>query len=247
VHQASFFNGNVGMGTTIPLGTLHVQSGRVILPSSVGVGTTIPLGSLHIQTGTVILPASVGIGTTVPQFPLHVKGNLNFDGNLFQNGTPYLGSQWTSTSTGPGIFITNSNVGIGTTSPLYGLHVEGISAYFSSNVSINGLLSTRGNIASISDQRYKTNLSPITESMDRILQLTGYTYDRTDLRQRECGLIAQDVQKVLPEVVYKQPDTDVLTISYGNLAALFVEGMKDLHHKIQALETEIAQLRTARS
>jgi hypothetical protein len=83
--------------------------------------------------------------------------------------------------------------------------------------------------------------------MDRILHLTGYTYDRIDLGQRECGLIAQDVQKVLPEVVYKQPETDVLTISYGNLAALFVEGMKDLHHKIRALETEIAQLRGERS
>lgn len=271
VQQGSFFSGNVGMGTTVPLGSLHVQSGRIILPSSVGVGTTTPLGSLHVQSGnvllssnvgvgttnplgslhvaggTIILPASVGIGTTAPQFPLHVQGNLNFDGNLFQNGTPYISSQWTTTTTpaGVGIYI-NSNVGIGSTLPMYGLHVEG-TAYFSSNVSINGLLSTRGNIASVSDQRYKTNLAPITEPMDRILHLTGYTYDRIDLGQRECGLIAQDVEKVLPEVVYKQGETGILTISYGNLAALFVEGMKELQAKVHALESEVAQLRAERS
>jgi hypothetical protein len=111
---------------------------------------------------------------------------------------------------------------------------------------VNGLLSTRGNIASISDQRFKTNLRPIRDSLERISKLTGYTYDRIDLKQRECGLIAQDVQKVLPEVVFTHPENEVLTISYGNLAALFVEGMKELSTKIENLEKELNDLRAFR-
>lgn len=244
---------NVGIGTTNPLQSLHVHA-QSFFNGNVGIGTTNALGRLHVQSGPVIFGANVGVGTTIPRFPLHVTGNLNFDGDLFQNGNRYISSQWTTTdvaNVGIGIYV-NSNVGIGTTLPMQGLHVT-LPGYFTStvtfdsNVNVNGLLSTRGNIASLSDQRLKTNLTTITNPMDRISHLTGYTYDRIDLGYRECGLIAQDVQKVLPEVVFSHPENKDLTISYGNLAALFVEGMKELQNKIHALEQEVAYLKAARS
>lgn len=254
VRGTSIISSNVGIGTTNPLQSLHVHQ-SVFINSNVGIGTSLPLGTLHVQSGRVLFPTSVGIGTTIPNFPLHVRGDINFDGTLYQNGERYISSQWTTNGANApnmSIYIQNSNVGIGLTNPLYGLHVCA-SGYFScnvtfdSNVTVNGLLSTRGNIASLSDKRYKTNLTAIDEPMHRISQMTGYTYDRIDLGHRECGLIAQDVQKVLPEVVFSHPENNDLTISYGNLAALFVEGMKELRFKIQSLEEEIAYLKLARS
>ena len=237
---------SVGVGTTVPLQSFHVVN-QSFFNSNVGIGVSIPLGSLHVNYGPVLLNGSVGIGTTIPKFPLHVRGDLNFDGDLFQNGNKYVSSQWTSKSPGS-IFIENSNVGIGTSTPLYGLHVTlpcmfTSNVTFDSNVAVNGLLSTRGNIASISDQKVKDNLVPISNPLDRIQKLTGYTYDRIDNGRREAGLIAQQVQNVMPEVVFPLPQDDMLTISYGNLAGLFVEAFKELNTKITTLQDEIAQLK----
>jgi hypothetical protein len=154
------------------------------------------------------------------------------------------GMQWTTKNSS--IYIENSNVGIGTSTPLYDLHVH-VQSYFNSNVTVNGLLSTRGNIASVSDQRVKTNLDPIVNALDKVEKLNGYTYYRTDINRRECGLIAQQVQDVLPEVVFEVPDMNMLTISYGNMAGLFVEAMKEMKQRIESLESEINQLKSSRS
>jgi hypothetical protein len=241
---------NIGIGTTVPLQALHVVNASYF-QGNVGIGTTIPEHGLHVQSPSSFISGNLGIGTTIPQFRLHVNGNLNFDGDLFQSGSRYISSQWTTAVTGnnTSVYIANSNVGIGTSTPLYGLHVEpscffGSNVIFNSNVTVNGLLSTRGNIASISDQKVKTNLAVIDNAVGRIEQLSGYTYDRTDVNRREAGLIAQEVQQVLPEVVHYTPEHDMLTISYGNMAGLFVEAFKQLQAEVRSLQEEVAFIRS---
>ena len=64
-------------------------------------------------------------------------------------------------------------------------------------------------------------------------QLTGYTYTRTDSGERQTGLIAQDVQKVLPEAVV---DGEHLSLAYGNLVGLLVEAIKELRAEVAALK-----------
>ena len=72
---------------------------------------------------TVLGSGNVGIGKTYPQYPLDIIGNINFTGSLMQNGSAYIGSQWSNN--GSSIFITGSNVGIGKTNPGYALDVAG--------------------------------------------------------------------------------------------------------------------------
>jgi hypothetical protein len=237
---------NVGIGTTLPIGALHV-TGVSYMSSNLGIGVTVPSSALHVN-GNAHFTSNVGIGMS-PQssFALQVSGNINVNGLFYQNNEIYKSSQWTTTPGASSIFIINSNVGIGLTNPTSGLHVMttgyfGCNVTFNSNVSVNGLLRTTGSIASVSDQRIKTNMDPISDPLSRIANITGYIYDRIDTGKRESGLIAQEVQSVLPEVVHSS-DGDLLTISYGNLAGLFVEAFKSLIKKIDHLEEEIAGIK----
>jgi hypothetical protein len=139
--------------------------------------------------------------------------------------------------------LTSIGSNVSTTNVAGSLTTTG-TAIFSSNVSVRGILYTYGNVASLSDSNIKTNIVPISEPLEKVSRLTGYTYDRTDQvdSRRECGLLAQDVQKVLPELVRMSED-NLLTISYGNMAGLFVEALKLLQTQVRDLQAEVAELR----
>jgi hypothetical protein len=111
---------------------------------------------------------------------------------------------------------------------------------------MNGVMYTYGNVVSISDRGIKRDLVPIGAALERISKLNGYTYIRTDREKitskRECGLIAQEVAAVLPEVV-EVTDNNLMSIAYGNMAGLFVEGMKEMMERIKNLEAEVMRLK----
>jgi hypothetical protein len=128
--------------------------------------------------------------------------------------------------------ITNSgNVGIGTASPSYPLHVT-------------GAIYATGDITAFSDARYKTDLVPLTNCLEKITKLNGYTYTRTDYEQlkepkdtRHIGLIAQEVQDVFPDAVIYDEKNDRFGVNYGGLVASLVEAMKEMKIRINELET----------
>jgi hypothetical protein len=110
-----------------------------------------------------------------------------------------------------------------------------------SNVTISGTLYAAGSVFSTSDKSIKTEFLPILNPLEKINQLTGYTYTRKDTHNIECGLIAQDVQKVLPEVVNENTDK-LLSIAYGNMAGLWVEAFKEMQERINTLELKLESL-----
>ena len=73
---------------------------------------------------------------------------------------------------------------------------------------------------------------------DLPLQIRGVTYQRKDLDvPRQSGVIAQEVEKVLPEVVMEDP-TGTKSIAYGNLVGLLIEAIKELKAEIETLKQE---------
>jgi len=112
---------------------------------------------------------------------------------------------------------------------------------YNSNVTISGTLYAAGSVFSTSDKSIKTDFLPILNPLEKINQLTGYTYTRTDTHNIECGLIAQDVQKVLPEVVTENTDK-LLSIAYGNMSGLWVEAFKAMQERINTLESKLESL-----
>jgi hypothetical protein len=161
----------------------------------------------------------VGIGTSSPGYTLDVAGDINFTGALTQNGTTYGGggsgsSQWVTS--GNNIHYPTGDVGIGTTTPGYELHVVG------------DIYST-GNITAYSDKRAKENIEKIENALDKVCTLGGYTY--TMKGQKYTGLIAQEVLEVLPEAVTGSEETNY-ALAYGNMMGLIVEAIKELKQKI---------------
>ncbi|KAG2490442.1 hypothetical protein HYH03_011078 [Edaphochlamys debaryana] len=121
-------------------------------------------------------------------------------------------------------FTTNSNgpfTGIGTSNPDYKL-------------TVNGQIYTSDDIVAFSDRRLKTDLVVIPDALDKVRQLSGYTFTKVGSTRVTAGLVAQEVQAVLPEVVY-QNEQGYLSIAYGNVVALLVEAVKALDARVATL------------
>ncbi|ENO0722775.1 prophage tail fiber N-terminal domain-containing protein [Escherichia coli] len=112
---------------------------------------------------------------------------------------------------------------------------------------INGDLTVTGNgsfndVQIRSDKRNKRNLVKLDNALDRLEALTGYLYEiqySADGWQMSVGLIAQDAQKALPELVTEDDDMisgeKRLRLNYNGITALLVEGFKALRHEIKEL------------
>ena len=98
----------------------------------------------------------------------------------------------------------------------------------------------QGNVTAYSDRRLKKDITPITDALSKVEQLTGYTYERTDTGERQTGLIAQDVQAVLPEAVHTDPD-GTLSLAYGNMVGLLVEAIKELKAEVADLKMQLSK------
>jgi hypothetical protein len=100
-----------------------------------------------------------------------------------------------------------------------------------------------------SDIRLKKNIEPLTNSLDKVLQLQGVKYDWTEENKNETqatiGLIAQDVEKVVPEVVVEYDMySDLKDIKYSHLTALLIEAVKEQQEQINTLKQTVQELST---
>ncbi len=99
-----------------------------------------------------------------------------------------------------------------------------------------------GNVVAYSDIRLKRDIQPLSGALDKVLQLEGVNYKRkgNDTDRLECGFIAQEVQKIIPEVIVEQPDEDkTLSMDYAKLNAYLVEAIKELTARVKHLEGRV--------
>ena len=114
----------------------------------------------------------------------------------------------------------------------------------------SGNLVVVGNVTaygSTSDIRLKENIETIPDALEKVKKLDGVTFDYKKDGTRSTGLIAQQLQEVLPEVVYEATDIGEeeshLAVRYGNVVGLLVEAMKEQSAQIDALRAEIESLK----
>ena len=131
------------------------------------------------------------------------------------------------------------NVGIGTTTPYEKLHVDG-----------NILAS--GNITAYSDIRFKKNILTITSPLKKICSMRGIEYTRIESEEKEIGVIAQEVEKIVPELVKITNIKDnndsselqnIRSMKYGNCVGLLIEGIKEQQMQIEDLKKKIIKIK----
>ena len=107
-----------------------------------------------------------------------------------------------------------------------------------------------------SDERMKDNIVDITNPLDKIKQIRGVTFDwnekgpkwtkgwegQPDGKKHDIGIIAQEIQKVLPEVVLERSGSGMLAVDYQKIVPLLIEGIKEQHTMIEDLQTRIKKL-----
>jgi hypothetical protein len=125
--------------------------------------------------------------------------------------------------------ITNTrNVGVGTTNPTQRLQVQG-------NAIITGSVTATGYITA-SDINLKTNIKNIEKPINKLLGINGVTFDWKENNERSMGVIAQEVEEVIPELV---TENDNKAVNYNGLIALLIECVKEQQKEIDDLKNKL--------
>lgn len=236
--------------------TYPTETGSLqILPvgGSVGIGTTQPRSLLDVNGGCIAEEfglrydePAVSTSFSLVGLPPNLSGSTNgwriIGRPSYPNGSgagpDVTVLQWDNsypTDTGTLLLLpSGGNVGIGTASPTTKLGVGG-------SVSCTTITLT-------SSQRFKKDVEPITDPLDIIGRLQGvsYTWDEEHGGKRDMGFVAEDVAKVLPELVTMEADgKNAVGMDYAHLIALAIEGIKAQQEEIEALKAENAELISA--
>ena len=113
---------------------------------------------------------------------------------------------------------------------------------------IGGALYAEGDIVAYSDVRKKTDIITIDNALNKVINLRGVYYTRIDdpQRGRQTGVIAQEINEVLPEVVTYASDLDEYGVSYGNIVGVLIEAIKEQQLQIEELKNKLDNVLSSR-
>ena len=170
-------------------------------------------------------------------------------GNQNSNTDGFVSVGYGTYNTGSRIFSIGLNDGSTNDVNSMIIDLDGKSMYISngmdSKLSINGSsgsLVTEGDITafgSVSDRNRKENIVKIDNALDKVSQISGYTFNYIGDDTPMTGVIAQELEEVLPEVVYEteSPDgTQSKAVRHGNIVGLLIESIKELKAEIDELK-----------
>ena len=93
-----------------------------------------------------------------------------------------------------------------------------------------------GTVTANSDERLKENVETIPDALDKVKQLRGVEFDHKNTGDHCLGVIAQEVEKIVPDVVYEDA-LGVKSVAYMNMVALLIEAVKDQQKQIDELKS----------
>lgn len=187
-----------------------------------------------MSTEPKVLPAQ----TTFTTFTSSVAGLVPASGG---GSTTYLRADGTFASITTGLTITNDTSTNSSWYPVFANASSGtMTTAYTSNTKLTfnpstGELSATGHTA-MSDQRLKYDVQPLKNSELVINSLEGKSFKFLGTNRKSIGLIAQEVELIIPEIVSANPDTGFKSVNYPILVAHLIEYVKVLDRRIKILE-----------
>jgi hypothetical protein len=222
-------NGNTGIGTSQPQFRMHVvtndaqnlgfRQGIMIENTADGIGNT--------GEAAISFKNSGDAGTNSNQWMVGLNQSRNF---AFAYGADFAGGTVTKM-----LLDSTGQLGIGTTAPTQKLHVIG-------NILASGTITP-------SDLRYKKDIELIDHPLEKIEEIRGVTYKlKTDefpesgfTEEIQAGVIAQEVEAVLPQVVVTD-QKGYKAVDYSKMVPLLIEGIKAQQKQIEELKKRVKKL-----
>ena len=209
---------------------IRMYNNHNIILGNASTGDTITASS----TGNIL----IGSGTDISNANISYSTGLGYAIDLSGSGSTALG------------YLAKTN-GLNSTAIGYNSYANGDNVIQLGNNQVE-YVNTNGVVTMSSDARLKSNVETIPYALEKVCALRGVTYTRTDLPDKEkvyMGLIAQETEKVVPEVVNN--NGEYKSVMYSNLMGLLVEAVKDLdiNHRIldgkqNNLDKELTKIKT---
>ena len=141
---------------------------------------------------------------------------------------------------GPEGVYTQSRVGVGITTPQFQLDVVGTTQIIgqvnvTGNINVSGIV-TATDFDSLSDANLKTNVVVIDNPLDKVTQLRGVNFDWKENNRASMGVIAQEVEEILPQLVHGH---ETKTVNYNGLIGLLIECVKKQQEEIEELKKRL--------
>jgi len=223
-------DGKVGIGTTSPAHKLVVV-GRIHTTTGFAVATKNDAGAIASGSGffETTAPVNYYSGASSWQHLIESRHSndannyaLQIAGSFFDQNLYFRKTNNSSTTAWNRFIYENSNgyVGIGLTNPSYRLQVNGSIAattYFHS-----------------SDRALKKNIVSLEKPLDKVMRMEGVSFEWKDSGEKSIGLIAQEIEEILPELVVGQEGSK--SINYNALIAVLIEAIKDQQKQIDELK-----------
>jgi hypothetical protein len=225
----------LGVTSTTNLTTQQLNVSGLSTFSGIATHTAGLFGTQASFTGVVTASSFSGSGTNLTGIVTSIVAgaNITISGSTGQvtinsSGGGGTTSQWTTVSSG---IVTTSNVGIKSTAPSSALDVIG-------DVKVSGIV-TATDFNSTSDAKLKTNVQIIENPIEKIEKINGVSFNWIENQRPSMGVIADELQKVLPELV---TDTDPKTVNYNGLIGLLIECVKSQEKRIEELEQFVTKI-----
>jgi hypothetical protein len=242
---------NVGIGVSNPQSKLSVNGTTASGGLAIGDSTYTSTSGTVAPANGAIIQGSTGIGILTPQVPLHVNGRE------FVSPGGVTGQFWNGTANMNGVLIDPSGYVGAQRSDGSPLHLSKATGFtnneliiFSVNGSAVGDVTTNGTSVSYnitSDERLKENIRPSAKGLNEVMKIQVRDYNfKSKPGKNETGFIAQELYKVLPDVVHpggEDPAKEPWTVDYGRVTPLLTRAIQDVNGTIKEQQGEIDVLK----